>query len=92
MEQAQSDLLMRVPINDTIFNKIERLDLAGVLKVYGDFLHYLWDRLKPPLNWKGKIVNGKLTPPWLRGHVASLHGENCSNLIVCKYGELLRKG
>ena len=36
-EQPQNDVPMHVPTNDTIFSKTERLDLAGLLKVYGDF-------------------------------------------------------
>ena len=84
-EEPQNDVPLHVPTNDAIFRKIERLDLAGLLKVYNDFFHYLWGRLKPSLYWKGKIVYGKLMSPWLCVNVAFLHGETCNNSINRKY-------
>ena len=55
------------------------LKLAGVAKVsnvYAKFFTNMWDTGRKKQKWKGRIAYASMTPPWLPGNVAFIHGKN----------------
>ena len=91
MPLADPSRIEHICVDDSMYSTLDKLPLPALVRTYGEFFRFLWERDKSDLNWKGKMMYEKLYPPWIRQNVVFLRGADNSISIPCRYGSLPRK-